>query len=195
MSISLTPKLRKEYQDLFTSSQINVDKKQAVNGIRDKIIANRERYEQVSQTTKVPWYVVAVIHSLEGSLNFKTHLHNGDPLTAKTIHVPKGRPPGTPPFKWEDSAKDALTFDNMAGVTKWDLPIILFKLEGFNGFGYRAKHPEVLTPYLWSFTNHYSKGKFTADGKFDANAVSKQCGAAAILKALNLQGMIDPPLQ
>jgi lysozyme family protein len=47
-----------------------------------------------------------------------------------------------------------------------------------------VKHPEVLTPYLWSFTNHYTKGKFVADGKFDANAVSKQCGAAAILKLM-----------
>jgi len=66
-----------------------------------------------------------------------------------------------------------------------------FKLEGFNGFGYRTRHPEVLIPYLWSFTNHYQKGKFVADGKFDPNAVSKQCGAAAILKPLSLDGTID----
>ena len=153
---------------------------QAAAAIGDKIVANRPRYEQVEKATNVPWYVVAVIHSLEGSSNFSRHLHNGDPLTAKTVHVPKGRPPGTPPFKWEDSAIDALRFDNMTGVAKWTLPVILFKLEGFNGFGYRTKHPEVLTPYLWSFTNHYQKGKFVADGKFDVNARSKQCGAAAI---------------
>jgi hypothetical protein len=80
------------------------------------------------------------------------------------------------------------------GNAKWNLPVILFKLEGFNGFGYRTKHPDVLTPYLWSFTNHYTKGKFTSDGKFDPNAVSKQCGAAAILKALTLKEIVDVPL-
>ena len=193
MPITLTPKLRKEYQDLFASCVVNPDKQSAVNVIKDKIVANRQRYEQVGQATKVPWYVVATIHSLEGSLSFKTHLHNGDPLTAKTVHVPKGRPPGTPPFKWEDSAIDALQFDNMTGVAKWTLPVILFKLEGFNGFGYRTRHPEVLTPYLWSFTNHYQKGKFVADGKFDPNAISKQYGGAAILKALSADGTIQIP--
>jgi lysozyme family protein len=193
MSITLTPKLKKEYEDLFGSCVINPNKQDAVNKIRDKIVTNRQRYEQVEAATKVPWYVVAAIHSLEGSLNFKTHLHNGDPLTGRTVHVPKGRPPGKPPFTWEASAADAIEFDNLTAVKKWILAVILFKLEGFNGFGYRTKHPEVLTPYLWSFTNHYQKGKFVADGKFDPNAVSQQVGAAAILKALTAANIIDIP--
>jgi lysozyme family protein len=184
MAITLTPKLKKEYEDLFSSCVINAARQKDVEKIRDKIVANKSRYEAVAESTSVPWFVVAVIHSLEGSLNFKTHLHNGDPLTAKTVHVPKGRPAGTPPFSWEESAIDALNFDGLAAVKKWTLSTILFRLEGFNGFGYRMRHPEVLTPYLWSFTNHYQKGKFVADGKFDPNAVSKQCGAAAILKVM-----------
>lgn len=184
MAITLTPKLKKEYEGLFSSCVINPARQKDVEKIRDKIVANKGRYEAVDESTSVPWFVVAVIHSLEGSLNFKTHLHNGDPLTAKTVHVPKGRPAGTPPFSWEESAIDALNFDGLAGVKNWTLSTILFRLEGFNGFGYRMRHPEVLTPYLWSFTNHYQKGKFVADGKFDPNAVSKQCGAAAILKLM-----------
>jgi lysozyme family protein len=194
MSITLTPKLKKEYEDLFASCVIKPAKLPAVVTIRDKIVANRNRYEEVEGLAGVPWYVIATIHSLEGSLNFKTHLHNGDPLTAKTVHVPKGHPPGSPPFRWEVSALDALTFDHMTDVKKWTLGVILFKLEGFNGFGYRTRHPEVLTPYLWSFSNHYEKGKFVADGKFDANAVSKQCGGAAILKSLSTAKIIDIPL-
>jgi lysozyme family protein len=187
VSITLTPKLKQEYEDLFASCVISDAKRSAVVAVVTKIVTNRPRYEAVQTKTNVPWYIVAVIHSMEGSLNFKTHLHNGDPLTARTVHVPKGRPKGTPPFKWEDSAVDALEFDNMTGVQKWTLATALFKLEGFNGFGYRTKHPEVLTPYLWSFSNHYQKGKFVADGKFDPAAVSKQCGAAVILKALTSQ--------
>ena len=193
MPITLTPKLKKEYQDLFTSCVVNPLKQPAADKIANKIVANRLRYEAVESIVKTPWYVIAVIHSLEGSLNFERHLHNGDPLTAKTVHVPKGRPPGKAPFKWEDSAVDALKFARMTDVKKWTLATILFRLEGFNGFGYRTKHPEVLTPYLWSFSNHYEKGKFVADGKFDANAVSKQCGGAAILKFLSSAKVIEIP--
>lgn len=193
MAITLTPKLKKEYETLFASCVINPANLSAAKKIKDKIVANKSRYEAVAAATTVPWYIVGVIHNMEGGLNFKTHLHNGDPLTAKTIHVPKGRPAGTPPFTWEQSAIDALTFDGLAGVKKWNLAIILFRLEGFNGFGYRVRHPEVLTPYLWSFTNHYKKGKFVADGKFDPNAVSKQCGAAAILKLMVTDKDIEIP--
>jgi lysozyme family protein len=193
MSITLTTKLKAEYENLFDTCFINANREQAVEKIKDKIVVNRTRYDEVEAQTNVPWYVVAVIHYMEGSLNFKTHLHNGDPLTAKTIHVPKGRPQGKPPFKWEDSAIDALKFDHMTDVKKWFLAQILFKLEGFNGFGYRTRHPEVLTPYLWSFSNHYTKGKFVADGKFDPNAVSRQCGAAVILQSMVAEHIIDIP--
>jgi len=194
MSIVLTPKLNQEYQNLLATSHINHRKQQAVETLAGKIVKNRGRYEEVQAATKVPWFVVGAIHNLEGSLSFKTHLHNGDPLTAKTVHVPKGRPPGTPPFRWEDSAIDALEFDNLTNVAKWTLAVALFKLEGFNGFGYRTRHPEVLTPYLWSFSNHYTKGKFASDGKFDPNLVSKQCGAAVLFKQLTDQGVIELPL-
>ena len=196
MSILLTSKLKKEYESLFSSCVIDPSKKAAVIEIRKNILAHRSTYEEVESAVGVPWYVVAVIHSLEGSLNFNTHLHNGDPLTARTVHVPKGRPvAGTPPFRWVDSAVDALKFDNMTNVKKWTLATILFKLEGFNGFGYRMRHPEVLTPYLWSFSNHYTHGKFVADSRFDPNAISQQCGAAVILNLLSSEKTINIPLE
>ena len=60
---------------------------------------------------------------------------------------------------------------------------MLFKMEQFNGFGYRVKG--INSPYLWSFSNHYTKGKFTRDGFFDPNAVSKQIGAAVLLRRMS----------
>jgi lysozyme family protein len=194
MSITLTPELAKEYEDLFASCEANTEREKEVERIRDLIVANKARYERVEKATKVPWYVVSVIHSLEASLNFNRHLHNGDPLTDKTVHVPKGRPAGTPPFTWEVSAIDALKFDHLADVTNWTLSNMLFKLEGFNGFGHRTRHPEVLTPYLWSFSNHYKKGKFVKDGKFDPEFVSKQCGAAVILKLMSAENDVTFPV-
>ena len=56
---------------------------QDVDRCVDALVANRARYEQVQNATGVPWYVVAIIHNMEASQNFKRHLHNGDPLTAR----------------------------------------------------------------------------------------------------------------
>lgn len=168
---------RSDYEQLFKTCTVTQDPSFYVN----KIIANRSRYEKIKI---VPWYVVGCIHGLEGSFNYNTHLHNGDPLTERTIQVPKGRPlVGNPPFSWEESATDALSMK--MPWNDWSVAGTLFFLEKFNGFGYRSKG--INSPYLWSFTNHYTKGKYVKDGVYDPTAVSKQCGACAILKRLDAQ--------
>jgi len=52
---------------------------------------------------------------------------------------------------------------------------------------------KINTPYLWSFSNHYSKGKFVADNKWSWSAVSAQCGAAVMLKVLVDDGIVKVP--
>jgi lysozyme family protein len=46
----------------------------------------------VREDLGIPWGFVAVIHNMEASLDFTKHLHNGDPLTSKTVQVPVARP-------------------------------------------------------------------------------------------------------
>ena len=180
---NLTPELRGEYQTLFDSCQFRPERKNTVEQLAASLIQNKARYQGLEALTDVPWYIIAVIHNMEASQKFNGHLHNGDPLTARTVHVPKNRPPfGNPPFKFEDSAVDALVFEKLDRVEDWTLAGSLFRLEGFNGFGSRAHG--IHTPYLWSFSNHYTKGKFVADGVFDPNAVSQQCGAALLLRRM-----------
>ena len=70
----------------------------------------------------------------------------------------------------------------------WSVTGALDRWERYNGLGYRKFN--INSPYLWSYTNQYSKGKFVADGKFDANAVSAQCGAAAMLRELVNRGAV-----
>jgi hypothetical protein len=102
--------------------------------------------------------------------------------------VPKNRPSrGGAPFSFEESACDALRLDKLDQVEAWTIEAILYEAEKYNGWGYRIHHPETLTPYLWSGTNHYTTGKYVADGKWDATAVSKQVGAVAILKSMMRQ--------
>jgi lysozyme family protein len=186
---ALTQALRRNYTLLYKSCLIRRARRTLVDGIARGLSGNRARYEKVANALGMPWYVVAVIHSMEAGGDFTRHLHNGDPLTARTTHVPAGRPrTGKPPFTWEESAIDALTYQGFARWKDWSIPGTLYKLEGYNGFGYRDHHPQVPSPYLWSFSNHYTRGKYVADGRFSATAVSQQCGAAVLLKRLQEGG-------
>lgn len=174
--------MKVDYQELYDTIRVDrIDHTNERIRIVKMILANLTKYETVSAATNVPWQVIAVIHYRESSLNFKRHLHNGDPLTARTVHVPAGRPKiGTPPFVWEESAMDALRLKKMNTIEDWSIPNMLLTLEKYNGMGYNKKG--LLSPYLWSFSNHYTKGKYVADGKYDPEAIDKQCGVAVLLK-------------
>ncbi|MFD2285291.1 hypothetical protein GJU39_05130 [Pedobacter petrophilus] len=148
----------------------------------------------VMGSSKIPWYFIACAHYLECSFDFKKHLHNGDPLSGYTIRVPANRPKvgHGPPFTFEESAVDALKLMKFNEITNWNLPTVLRKLEAYNGFGY-FKYHSINSPYLWSYSNQYEKGKYVADGKFDAESVSKQMGAAVILKRMEQRILIYIP--
>lgn len=152
--------------------------------VSTRLLRDAPRYKQVSELTGVPWEVIAVIHYRESNANFKTHLHNGDPLTKRTVNVPKGRPKGTPPFTWEESAVDAIKYDGLDKVEDWSLERMCYELEKFNGFGYRRKSINKPSPYLWAGTSHYSVGKFASDGKYDSTLVDQQLGVVVLLKRL-----------
>lgn len=190
-NVRLTDALRREYEELYDTCEIRSGRFGDVDRVVDRILPNRQRYETVASGVGAPWYFVAVIHNMESSLNFKRHLHNGDPLTARTRHVPAGRPPGDPPFTWEESAEDALKLRRIDRVSSWGVAGLLYELEGYNGWGYRKFHPHVKSPYLWSFSNHYSRGKYVADGTWSDRAVSRQCGAAVLLRRLEQRGEIE----
>ena len=184
-TLTLTNALRLEYEDLFDTCIVRSQAARLIENIVDKLVDNKETYEAANEASGVPWHFIAVIHNMEASLNFKTHLHNGDPLNARTVQVPKGRPKtGQPPFSWEESAADALALKGLDDTTDWSLAGTLYQLERYNGFGYRLYHPEVLTPYLWSYSNHYTSGKYVADGRWSDTAVSKQIGGAVLLRRM-----------
>jgi lysozyme family protein len=186
----LSPERREEYQRLFRACAIRPEKLNEVRALAARIVAKQDRYRAVQDACGVPWYFVGVVHSLEAGLNFGTHLHNGDPLTGRTVHVPKGRPLGPPPFSWADSALDALQYDGLTANRDWSLAGTLHCLEEYNGTGYRRLARPIPSPYLWSFSNLYERGKFTADHRFDPEAVSGQCGGAALLKCMAEAGQI-----
>jgi lysozyme family protein len=185
-----TAALGKEYSDLFDRCEIAADKMTEVEGVVQRILQFQNRYARVAAQSTVPWYVIAVIHNMECGLDFTKHLHNGDSLKRRTVNVPVGRPKtGQPPFAFDVSALDALEYDKFTTWRDWSIGGICYELEGYNGWGYRAH--KINSPYLWSYSNLYTGGKFIRDNVWSKTAVSGQCGAAVILRRMSDHGALD----
>ena len=189
--VNLNKSLQDEYCSLYDSAEIDPGKVSQIDAVIDRILEKQSIYQRAAAAVGCPWYFVAAIHNMESGLRFDRHLHNGDPLSARTVQVPAGRPrDGEPPFDWHVSAADALALRRIDRVDNWSLAMLLYQLEAYNGWGYRLYHQHVKSPYLWSFSDHYRSGKYIADGTWSDTARSRQCGAAVLLKRLEQRGEI-----
>ncbi len=180
----------KGYGKLWDEATVNTNKTSAALVIcQTKMIKNKATYQKVEKAIGVPWYFVAALNVRESDGSLLTHLHNGDPLTARTVHVPAGRPrAGSPPFKWYDSAIDALTMPphSLEGI-HWSVERMLYEMERYNGFGYVRRNEN--SPYVWAWTTKQQPGKYVRDGVFSENAWDTQVGTAALLKTM---ATLDP---
>jgi lysozyme family protein len=171
------------YTELWAGMDIRPERLALVSRQADKIISFKDRYKPIVDATGVPYYIIGLIHLRESNFNFNTHLHNGDPLTGRTYHVPAGRPlTGSPPFSFEESAIDALKQKGYDKIKDWSVERIAYILEKYNGFGYVARG--VNSPYLWASTNQYVRGKYIRDGVYSSSTVDSQLGTMAILKVI-----------
>lgn len=181
---------RDEYEELFDTCIARPDKIDKVNWCAKKLLDKQDEYIAVGDALNIPWWFIGAIHGLESGFAFDRHLHNGDPLTARTKRVPPGRPvDGAPPFVWEVSARDALRYMKLDQWGDWSVSGALYQWEAYNGFGYRKY--KINSPYLWSFSNHYDRGRYIRDHVFDTEATSNQCGAATLLRSLVNAGMVE----
>jgi len=174
--------------------------KETIKSVAERLYTRKgEFYDPVQKDIGVPWYMVAVIDERESGASGGA-LHNGDPIIGtgkKTYHIPAERGPFA---TWHEAAIDALTMPgkNFDKVKSWNMPLVLYCLEAYNGWGYRLYHPQTPSPYMWSCTNIYddsSKGKYVADGKWQAGVTDKQIGCVPLLKALlelNNEVVVEP---
>lgn len=147
------------------------------------MFSNQDLYSAIARKFSNPglkWWLVAVIHEMEAEQNFAKYLGNGQNWSKKTTIAPVGRGPFQ---SFADGAIDALKLQGADHITDWSMGGVLYFLEGYNGYGYSI-YKEMNSPYIYSGSNHYTAGKYVADGKFDINAVSQQIGIALLLKTL-----------
>lgn len=179
MPKDLSPEYRLR-DELFQTMVVHSDFLSQANQSVSTIFQQRSVYEICSATytkdyssrgtswLKIPWFMFGVVHAMEAGCDIRRSLKDGSLL-------PQGaHPAGFIPRVW----RFAISPDDLF----YDIGKILYYTEGWNGFGYKSKG--INSPYLWSGTNHYVKGKFVKDGKFDPDAVSKQVGAAILYRLL-----------
>jgi len=187
------PTTPESYNDAFWSANLRPEWVSQLDASLEHIVSAKPRLEHVAQAVHTPWYVIGVFWMLETGGDFSRHLLNGDPLTGRTVHFPVGHPQDWPPpagvDAWEYSAIDGLrlyTLNDLAGLQIGD---VLARLERANGLGYQKQG--LFSPYLWAGTDLYEKGKFVGDHQFDSEAISRQPGAAALLRRLQDRKIID----
>lgn len=174
------------YSNLWNKATIRPERKVKVSAIARALLKNRDRYEKIAaQVGKVPWWWVAAIHHMEANADFTKYLGNGQRLGAVTTLVPRGRGPFS---SFEAGAIDALRLKKLHEIPEWGVARALYEAERYNGWGYLGK---INSPYLWSFTDLYSRGKYVEDHVYDANSVSLQCGVAATFKAFEELGVLE----
>jgi lysozyme family protein len=148
----------------------------------NRLVAAKSHYQAVERVTRVPWFVIAVIHEREASQSWSGSLAQGDPWNRVSVHVPSGRGPFN---SWEEAAIDALVNCAPFGARwkDWSAGGALTLLEQYNGLGYsRMGRP---SPYVWAGTDQYVSGKYVKDGVYDPNVIDKQLGCACLLIAMS----------
>jgi len=184
------------HEKLWDSVEIKGSQVFRIDKRISQYVENKARYVAIEKMRNggVPSAVIFTLHGRESTWSFKKHLHEGSPLTGRTKWIPKGRPKAPPSngsvYTFEESAEDVLyKLKDLESVDWTKCNNALYTIEKYNGLGYLKYHKDVLSPYLWSGTNHYTSGKYVADGKFSHTAVDKQLGTCAILKRMSSRGI------
>jgi lysozyme family protein len=201
--VMLTTEMKNDYENKFATCAVRPARRFEIEHVVTAILKGSDRYKTVSEATGVPWFVVGAIHQRECDGRWTCHLYNGDPLTGRTVHAPPGRPLHAParghfPYTWEEAAIDALRHDGFDVWHDWSVGGTLYKLEAYNGFGYR--NHGIPTAYLWAASQHYTRGKFVevreGDGYkpvFRPDLVDQQLGSAVVLRRMVDEHLIDWP--
>lgn len=154
-----------------------------------RALSHKAEYVAISETIKnqtgkyVPWWFIPLVHEREcirGVDNWTCNIGQGTPFNQKS-HI---KPYNGPFHSFREAAIAALVNEapHAANNTNWSGGGTMTIAEAYNGMGYAKKG--LPSPYVWSGTDQYVKGKYIRDGVFDPNKVDTQLGVAISLKAM-----------
>src|ERR1700722_1327471 len=147
---NLFQKYRAGYENNWQNMQIRHDSIDQAKKEAARLLTHKAIYQQIETITGVPYSFTALVHYRESGSDFNTYLGNGQPLNRVTTIVPKRRGP----FRdFVDGAGEVLRIQGLGGATYWSVARMLFRLEGYNGYGYHSR--DVNSPYLYSGSTVY----------------------------------------
>ena len=161
-----------EYHKLLKTVKINdIEVQKQVNQVLNEIykISRYERYKIVvsklkEEGYKVPPFLIGILHYLWN--DFDWNKFNRRYLSWENYMV--------------EIISSKIKYLQKDGFCGFDRPEDwLYFLENCDATTYRKYG--INSPFLWNGTNHYTKGKFKADGKFYSEEVAKHIGAVPIM--------------
>jgi len=177
--------LEPDYEKLLDTMEVRDNWKGIITAAANRLITHSNRYLVVQTATGVDWELIAAIHEREAGGDFRLDLREGAHIRAAT---------------WEADTINALSEQGVTQLFKNNPKdhakeeFAVWIAERWNGFGYRWNGYGP-SPYLWSGTNHYSKGKYSSDGHYDPNLVDQQVGFVPLymdLKGASLSNNVGP---
>lgn len=168
----------------WEAMHLNAHRIAAFDATAKRLSDLRPRLLPISLKTGVPWWVIAVILEREGAGRTDRYLGNGQPLDRVTTEEPVGRGPFYGADAFDRGCLDALIDcpPHTAGWHDWSPGGTLTALEEYNGLGYAERGKP--SPYVWSGTDQYERGKYVADHVYDPRAIDEQEGCAAIISRM-----------
>ena len=143
----------KYYQSLWDHMKIRESKKGYIAVALQRILNYEQMYREAEKLTGVDWRITGILHYMESGCDIRKQILNGEYITRKTKKVPKGYGPWD---SFSESCVDA--YKRHPFVKGMTIAEILYRMERFNGLGYIKRG--INSPYLWSYSNHYTKGKY-----------------------------------
>ena len=187
--ISIPPELKKYYDNAkYLISKINeVNPDNTFDYDLDnfkKIYENNvEIYNKISEETGVPPELIAAFHYRESGCNFNTYLHNGQELGTPTTIVPKDRIFNDFAMAAVDALENKQKSSGINLTLDSNIITMMTFAEIYNGTGY-TDYRDMASPYVYSGTNVYEKGKYTSDKKFNAEVKDKQPGVYMLVMSI-----------
>ncbi len=176
--------LRPEYESLLAT--MRVQRTLSVDHEAQRVLqphtGNLEFALEVQDRSgnRVPAAFILALDNRESGCDPARALGQGDYWNKISTHVPRGMGP----FESRvDAALFYLHYDHLDDrIGTWTWALACWKAEAWNGFGPRAHG--IHSGYLWAGTNHYVRGKYVADGEWDADHVDQQIGVIPLMRRL-----------
>lgn len=178
-----------DFENMWRNTTITNEKKVAF--ACKKVLEDLAMGQEAERLTGLPWALVLAISWQESTCNDMSTIANGQRWDKVTTLVPKQEGPYG---SWAEAAKHSIDDHNrnnrhIIPDMLWTPSKCLFYAESWNGWAYYRRG--LNSPYICTFTNFETPGRYVGDGQFDPKARGANAGVLAVLWYLHYILKVD----